>query len=343
MDDRRPTIADVAQQAGVSKGLVSFAFNDRPGVAPDTRDRIMAVAREMGWRPRPNARSLSTRRSSALGLVVRRAPEVLSSDPFFPAFIAGVETVLTEVNQVLVLSLVPDEAAELRTYRTLVADARVDGVFLTDLRCTDRRLELLAELGLPAVTLGHPDIDSALPAVSLDDAPGVAASVEHLMGLGHRRIGYIAGDSTMVHARRRREAFVAAMKQAGQMPDRIEQTDFSPHQGGRATETLLDSAQPPTAIVYASDPMAIAGIGVAHQRGLRVPIDLSVIGFDGTDLGRHIFPTLTTVVADPLTWGHQAAAVLLQLVATGTVSDFELPPAQLVIRESTRSPAIVTA
>ena len=118
---------------------MSFVFNDRPGVAPQTRERILAAAKDMGWRPRPSARSLSTRRSFALGLVVRRDASVMTADSFFPAFIAGVESVLADEGQVLVLSVVP-EATEPSTYRTLASDHRVDGVFLTDLRRADSRL-----------------------------------------------------------------------------------------------------------------------------------------------------------------------------------------------------------
>ncbi len=338
MVDRRPTIADVAKQAGVSKGLVSFVFNERPGVAPKTRERIIAVAQEMGWRPRPNARSLSIRRSFALGLVVRRQPQVLSTDPFFPAFMAGVETVLGGAGQVLVLSLVPDEETEVHTYRTLHTDARVDGVFLTDLRRADLRLALLAEIGLPAVTIGRHEAEQPFPAVNLDDAPGVAETVAHLYGLGHRRIAYVAGDVELVHGRRRRASFLAAMQQLGCPTDMVVNTDFTAGQAMIATTTLLDLAEPPTAIAYASDLMAIAAIGVMHQRGLDVPGDISVAGFDGIDLGRHVFPTLTTVMADPVSWGQEAAQVLLQLVSSGAGEDRELPAAELVVRNSTSAP-----
>ena len=183
MAERRPTIADVARRVGVSKTLVSFVFNNRPGVASETRERILATAKEMGWRPRPRARSLSIRRSFALGLVLRRDASVLTADSFFPAFIAGVETVLADEGQVLVLSVVP-EVTELGTYRTLARDHRVDGVILTDLRRDDTRLPLLVELGLPAVTLGRPDSALDFPCVDLDDRPGVEQTVEHLRALG---------------------------------------------------------------------------------------------------------------------------------------------------------------
>ncbi|MCW2811789.1 MAG: LacI family transcriptional regulator, partial [Friedmanniella sp.] len=327
MGDRRPTIADVAREAGVSKGLVSFVFNNRPGVAPQTRERIMAAAHSLGWRPRPDARSLSIRRSAALGWVVRREPQTLATDPFFAAFMAGAEGVLAPQGQILVLSLVPDAVSERAAYEAFAADARVDGVFLTDLRIADPRLALLVELDIPAVTIGHPDVVSHAPAVNLADAPGVSASVAHLVGLGHRRICLVGGDVAMLHGVRRGQAFRQAMDDAG-LPDApVIDTDFSAAAAAAATERLLAAADPPTAIVYASDLMAIAGLGVAHQRGLRVPADLSVVGFDGSELARHVFPALTTVVADPVAWGRAAAEVLLRLVRDGKAESVELPPA----------------
>lgn len=335
---RRPTIADVAQRAGVSKGLVSFVFNDRPGVAPQTRERIVVAARELGWTPSATARSLSTRRSLALGLVVRRPTQVLVADPFFPAFIAGIETVLNRSGQVLVLSMVADEEAELRTYRTLVTDRRVDGVFLTDLRYRDPRLALLVELELSAVTIGRPEGESPFPAVNLDDDQGVRQSVEHLVELGHRRLAYVAGDLEMLHGRRRRTSFVTAMRAAGLPADQIIDTDFSPGQAGAATARLIELPVAPTAIIYASDPMAVAGMALLQRHGRLIPEQVSVTGFDGSDLASHLHPPLTTVAADPVAWGSAAAEVLLRLIADGEATDVELPAAQLVVGGSTGPP-----
>ena len=337
-DSSKVTIADVAREAGVSKGLVSFALNDRPGVSAETRARILEVAGTLGWTPSLRARSLSSKRSFALGLVIARDPEVLGSDPFFTSFIAGVETILAPQGLALVLSVVPDEPTELQTYRTLVADGRVDGVFLSDLRRDDARIPCLAELGLPAVTLGRPDQPSPFPAVSIDDTDGVAESVRHLVELGHRRIAHVAGSPAMLHGGRRRDAFSAAMRAAGLGNGQIVETDFSIAAGADATRALLGQPERPTAIVFASDPMAIAGIGVAQELGVSVPDELSITGFDDIEFARYVYPALTTVGATPMVWGRTAATTLLGLIRTGSAADVELPAARLIIRGSASAP-----
>ena len=338
MSEPKVTIADVAREAGVSKGLVSFALNDRPGVSAESRVRILEIAERLGWTPSLRARSLSTRRSFALGLVIARDPEVLGSDPFFPSFIAGVETVLAPQGLALVLSVVPDEKTEMRTYRSLVSDGRVDGVFLSDLRHNDPRIPLLQELGLPAVTLGRPDTESPFPCISVDDTPGVAETVRYLVSLGHRRIAHVAGSPALLHGSRRRAAFDTALREAGLPAGQSIETDFSVAAGADAARRLLTQDSPPTAIVFANDPMAIAGLGVAHELGLRVPDDVSITGFDDIDFTRYVYPALTTVRTAPSDWGRAAGRTLLDLMEHGTAPDVDLPAGRLVIRGSAGTP-----
>lgn len=335
---KRPTIADVARRAGVSKGSVSFALNGRPGLAQATVDKILAAADELGWRPSNRARSLSVSKAFALGLVITRDPAVLSSDPFFSAFIAGVESVLSTQGQALVLQVVAD-GSEADGYRRLAQDARVDGVILSDLRHDDPRIDLLVELGLPAVTLNRPDGASPFPAVTLDDRPGTVAVVEHLLGLGHTRIAHVAGPPAFVHATARSTAFVETLAAAGLAPVAVEAGDFTAAGGIEATRRLLALPEPPTAIVYANDRMAIAGLGAAQAAGLTVPDDLSVAGFDDSELAEYVHPGLTTVRADPFQFGVAAARTLNRVVDGDTdVPDVELPPAELVVRRSTSAP-----
>lgn len=332
------TINDVARVAGVSKGLVSLALNGRRGVSDDTRERILTAAKDLGWNPSPAARGLSTRRAYALGLVLRRLPRTIEVDPFFAAFIAGVETVLAERGQVLVLTVVPDHDAEVRAYERLVADKRVDGFLLTDLLADDTRIGLIERLGSFAVSLGSPAGGSAFPVISRAYDAAIDALVDHLTGLGHTRIAHVSGDERMLHGLHRRERFEQAMHKARLEPIIIP-TDYSPEQGAEATKTLLGLSEPPTAIVFGNDPMAIAGMGVALERGLRLPDDLSITGLDGSQIGTYIYPALTTIDNDPAGWGIAAATALLRLVEDSEPADVALPPAELVVRASTAPPA----
>lgn len=330
----RHTINDVARAAGVSKGAVSLAFNNRPGLSPVTRERILAAARELGWTPSPRARALSVSRALAVGLVVARPPETLRSDPFFPSFIAGVESELSEHGYALLLQVVPEHDAEHQSYRRLSNEGRVDGVFVTDLYVDDTRPALLAELGLPAVIVGPALAEPFWPAVGVDDAPGIAAAVEHLIGLGHTRIAHVAGPPEMVHGRSRREAWAAALHRAGLPEGPCVDSDFSAEAGAAATRELLDLADPPTAIVYANDLMAIAGLAVAASRGIDVPGRLSITGYEDTELGAHVQPPLTSVCSDVIGWGRAAARRLLDLIDQRPPSDVSLPPPTLVVRAS---------
>ena len=333
----RPTIRDVARRAGVSKGTVSFALNGRPGVAEQTRQRILEAARALGWTPSHRARALSASRAFAVGLVLARPPELLGADPFFPAFIAGVERTLSDRGQALVLQVVP-ESDEEASYRRLAADGRVDGVFLLDLRVNDGRIALLEELQMPAVTIARPDVPSGYPALLVDDRPGIAAAVTHLVELGHRRIAHVAGPGHFLHGTVRRGAWERAVADAGLPTGMVVESDFSAAGGAQATRVLLEDVHRPTAIVYANDLMAIAGLSVALEYRVNVPGQLSVTGFDNSELAGYVTPPLTSVRTDPFGWGRTAARALLDLIDGGTTDDIPIQPAQLVVRASTAPP-----
>ncbi|MDQ3456339.1 MAG: substrate-binding domain-containing protein, partial [Actinomycetota bacterium] len=283
------------------------------------------------------ARALSTSRAGAFGLVIARSPVILSEDAFFPAFIAGVEAELQPSGYALVLQVVK-QAQELDGYRRLVRDRRVDGVFLTDLRTRDRRIPLLESLSMPAVTLNRLKAGSPFPAISLDDTPAVTAAVRHLVGLGHRDIAHVAGPAGYVHGAARRAAWERALNEAGLPPGPLVQGHFSARGGALATRRLLDLPSPPTAIVYASDIMAIAGLAAAREHGLDVPRDVSIVGFDDTPLAAHVHPALTTARADVLGWGRAATRALTALAAGHEQPDVDCPPAKLILRDSTGPP-----
>lgn len=333
------TISDVARAAGVSKGAVSYALNGQAGVSEETRKRILSAAKELGWRPSLRARSLSSSKAYALGLVLARNPRLLGTDPFFPSFIAGIETTLADRGYSLVLTVAAKQGAEEASYRRLVHEGRVDGVILSDVRTDDPRIGLLLELGLPAVTLNRPTAASPFPAVCMDDTEGISSAVQHLVDLGHTRIAHIGGAQHYIHGLSRRSAWANTLERNGLEADLFVEADFGAQQGTEATARLLQLDRKPTAIVYANDIMATAGLSYLHQQGLRVPADVSITGYDNTEFAQYLNPALTSIGSDPLLWGSTAAQVLLnQLEGKHDGQDIILPAPQLIIRSSTAEP-----
>ena len=336
---RRSTIEDVARLAGVSKGAVSVAMSGQPGVADATRVRISEAARTLGWRPSVHARALLASRSFALGLVISKAPDLLATDPFFPAFIAGVESILASRGLALVLQVVDgDPEREAASYRRLAHEGRVDGVLLTDLRIDDPRIPLLTELDLPAVAVGRPASDCPFRWIDTDDREGVHQAVRHLIARGHRRIAHVGGAPGYVHSEARRRAWEDEMHANGLEPRYFMEGDFTGDSGAAATRRLLAVRPRPTAIVYANDLMAIAGMSVAMDAGLALPDQLSVVGFDDIPIAAHVRPALTTVRQDASDWGRAAALSLVALVDGEPLPAVTLTKVTFVERASTSAP-----
>lgn len=330
----RPTIADVARCAGVSKSSVSLALNGRTGVSEATRLRIVAIADELGWRPSARGKALSESRALAIGLILARDAAHLAADPFFPQLLSGIESELSGSGYVLVLSVVSDERTELATYTRLARDGRIDGVLLTDARSDDPRYALAAELGLEAVVIGHPDPASGMPAVTSDQRTAVARAVGKLVALGHRRIAHISGPASLVHSAERFAAWRDALLAAGLAPGGYVESDFTYDGGAAATRTLLAETDPPTAILYSNDLMAIGGLGVARELGVRVPEDLSIIGFDDIPSAGHVHPSLTTIRQDFVHAGVAATRRLLERLEGRPITPVHLPDPQLIVRAS---------
>src|SRR5229473_1973847 len=190
---KRPTIADIARRAGVTKAAVSFALNGQPGVSAATRERILAIAEEIGFQPNSAARALSDGRAGAFGLIIDRPPNMLGIEPWFMQLVAGIQAELSGDHAALLFSTAEDQAAEIAMYRSWWAQRRVDGVFLVDLQINDQRVPVLEELRMPAVVIGTPLGAGSLTAVWQDDAAGIISAVEYLVGLGHRRIARVTG------------------------------------------------------------------------------------------------------------------------------------------------------
>ncbi len=331
---KRPTIADVARQAGVTKAAVSFALNGQPGVSAATRERILAIADEVGFKPSSAARALSDGRAGAFGLIIDKPARTLGIEPYFTQLISGIQDELSQRHVMLLFTHAEDQAAEIEMYRTWWAQRKVDGVFVVDLQVRDRRIGVLTELGMPAVVVGTPRGAGRLPAVWQDDRAATEAVVGHLAGLGHRRIARIGGFPRYWHSKLRTDALAEVAGAAGLQAVSVA-ADYTAEHGAEATQNLLKQAEPPTAILYDNDVMAVAGLGAAQRMGVRIPADLSIIAWGDSALCELVHPSVTALRWDTVEAGAQAAR-LLNLAAEGAeVGSYQEGPPQLMVREST--------
>lgn len=333
---RRITIGDVASRAGVAISSVSAALNDRPGVSEATRDRIRAVAEELGFVASLRAKSLSAKRAFAIGLVIHRSAGVLEADPFFGAFIAGVERASAARGHALVLQIAEDEAEEIRRYRELAASHRVDGVILNETTDPDPRIGLIQELGLAAVCV-NVSPGCPFPAVRQGSAPGVAEIAGHLVDLGHRNIAHVSGPPAYVHTREREAAWRSSLIAAGLAPGPVFSGDFTYEAGRQAAEAWLSLRDRPTAVMCVTDLCAIGFMLRVQEAGVVIPDEVSVAGFDGIAMGTYVRPNLTTVQGTPRRLGEAIATLLLDALGQqgGKPPDIELPPGRMVVRGST--------
>ena len=332
---KRPTIADIAREAGVSIGAVSYALNGMPGVSPSTRQRIIDIADEIGWRPSIAARSLSVARAHAVGLVLARPARTLGVEPFFMQFIAGLEVELSARGNALLLQVVDSHDNAAKATSAWWAERRVDGVIVTDLCQKDSRIPLIEKLGIPAVLVGRPRPDSTLPAVWSDDAAAVTAAVDYLVSLGHRRIARVAGLAALDHTQIRTAAFRSAMDKHGLPAAEVVDTDYTWEQGAHVTRTLLARDDRPTAITYDNDLMAIAALGVAREMGVLVPEQLSILAGDDSQLCALVHPGLTALSRDIAAYGSHAARTLIAAIEHQQAESYQDATANLLIRAST--------
>lgn len=333
----RVTISDIARRAGVTSGAVSLAINGKPGVSDITRARILRIADEMRWRPNHAAKTLRGQSPHSIGLVLTRPEEVVGEEVFFTKFLAGVQSVLSQRGYSLQLQMATDLASETAIHADWIANGRVDGILVLDPRVDDPRVAALLELGLPAVIVGGDQDGAALTSVRTDDGQFMRVVFDHLLALGHQRIGYITGDQSFAHIRRRIAAFTDYTLESGIWGITLA-ADFVPQQAKEATRKLMSSPKGPTALIFDSEVMAIAGMATLSELGFAVPGDVSVLSWEDSATCRVLHPTLTALNRDAAALGRQAATGMLRLLDREP-ADEPAVVASVVPRESTAPPA----
>ncbi len=346
MGTDRPTLDTVAKAAGVSRMTVSNAYNRPDQLSAATRERVLAVAAELGYGgPDPAGRSLRRGRTGTVGVVITESLSYAFTDPGLVAFLRGVADELSPAGRAMLLA--PMSGAD--DPASVVRDAIVDAFIICSLQDDDEAVAVIKGRGLPFVTVGNPKVKGH-PWTGVDNVAASAMAADHLLGLGHQRLAVVAVPPVMalepqgpvVVSRRgftqRGTGFVEAARRAG-VDDVavVEAGTNSTEAGAEAAAPLLAQRRRPTAVFAVSDALALGVLGAAADAGLHVPGDLSVVGFDGIDEGAYSRPPLTTVSQDLRDQGRRAAAAVLSLVEGGSPRLGKVHP-ELVVRASTGAP-----
>jgi LacI family transcriptional regulator len=306
----KPTINDVARLAGVSKKTVSRVINRSPLLNGDTRAKVEAVIADLGYVPNVQARALALRRNFLLGLIHDNpnAQMVMNVQ-------AGILEAIRDTEfELIVRPIDRGSSTMLADVRNFLERQRLYGVLILPPVSENEMLaDLCRELDIRYVRMGSTALDTPEHTVASNDCDVVTEAVNHLISLGHRRIGLIAGPHGFRSARERRKGFESALSAAGIKLPRslIADGNYTFESGQAAADRLLDLSPRPTAIFASNDEMAAAAMHAARRRGMEIPKDLSIIGFDDTAIASHIWPPMTTVHWPIVSMGRSAALKLL--------------------------------
>lgn len=330
---RRVTLADVGARAGVDTSVVSRVINNDPilNIRPETRDRVLGALRELGYRPHAAARSLRTAHTGTVGLFL---PDF--ANPVYAEIITGAEAAAASRGYVLVTGSSSAAGVTPQTYLDLLGQGRVDGLLLAGATLSADAQEALGSFGLPYLSLNR-RIPGSRRFVILDDERAARLAVEHLVNLGHVRIGHLAGPEGADTARRRRKGYLAAVTAAGltQNPTWVVAADYTPQGGVLGMTALLERADRPTAVVVSNVASAIGALSAARACAMRIPEDVSVVTIHDSPLADFVAPPLTAVRMPLERLGRRAVDLLLTLGPDEPVEDIVSGPIELIVRSST--------
>jgi len=336
---RPPTIRDVAARAGVSHQTVSRVINDSPRVTEATRERVLSAIRDLAYVPSPMARGLTTNQTRSIGVV---ADDV--SDHFFARVVAGAEAEARRRGYYLMIGSVEPDDEEIG-YLRLMLERRVEALILArpSVPLDEADLDAARSAGVPLVAVGSSDLQG-VPVVDVDNRQGGYDATRHLLEAGHRRIATIVGPAGWPSAAARFEGHRQALREAGVADDQqlvAHAADWGLESGQAAAAALLERGADFTALFAHSDLIALGAIRGLRDAGLRVPDDVSVVGYDDLPVAAYVEPALTTVHQPMGEVGARAAGIVLDRIAGGAEPEpaTQLLPAVLVARESVAPPS----
>jgi DNA-binding LacI/PurR family transcriptional regulator len=333
---KRVTLEDVARLAGVSRATGSRVVNGSPKVNPQARQAVEDAIASLGYVPNRAARSLMTRRSDSIGVIIPTPNARLFGDPFLLLFLNGIGTALAERDMQLLL-LIAQSGEEEKRLEQYVSAGHIDGVVLTALRMDDPLPERLAARGVPVVVNGRPAGGALASYVDADSRGGAKAATAHLIGQGRRRVATITGALDMSAARERLQGYRDAIAEAGLRvdPDLEATGDFTRDGGGLAMIQLLERRPDLDGLFVASDTMAVGALRELQVAGRRIPEDVAIVSFDDQPVAATTVPPLSSVRHPIEDMSREMVRLLLHTIDTGDFTPAQVTfPTTLVVRES---------
>ncbi len=330
---RRITIREIAHEAKVSTATVSRALNAPEKVAEETRQAVMAVIERHHFVMDGVAMSLASRRTRTIGLII---PTITNS--IYASSTQAIQQCAQASGYAVLVGVSEFDAGQEASLIRRLLERRVDGLILTGTTRASALYETLKRNGLPFILTWQPSEESELPSVAFDNFAAARLAMDHLIRLGHRRIGLICGRSEANdRALARRLAYEAAMRGLGVAEAEwlIFERDFEFIEGRTAMHRMLDHRLPPTAVFCANDIQAIGALSECQARGVKVPDEMSLIGFDDLPISQYLSPQLTSIRVPASQMGYLAAEKLLAWIASGEAPESEVLPVTLVERDTT--------
>lgn len=334
---KRSSLEDVARKAGVSRSTVSRVINNDPNVKLETRERVLKVIEEERYNPNAVARSMVTGRTQVIGVVVPHEYHIFFNDPYyFPALLEGVSSTTTQRDYAMLLWVRQSGEDEGIFYRRILQNGLMDGVIIASASTKNPLVSYLAEMGIPLAMVERPGFhEDQVCYVTVDNGSATRGVVEHLIGLGRRRIGIIAGTEDNMDGQERLESFRRAMHDAGLPNDLVVNGEFQRREAYEAAKILI--AQQVDAIFACSDMMAQGAYEALQEAGRRIPDDVAVVGFDDLPTAVRLRPPLTTVRQPLREKGAVATSLLLDVIERKvTEAQHVVLPTELIIRASTQ-------
>ncbi len=339
------TIRELAKRSGVSVATVSRVFNGYPDVSDRTRKRVFEMARELDYAPSAAARTLVTKRSHVVGIVLDTGAEHPDlQHPFFQEVLVALKRRLGAAGYDLLLYATErpgNDSATPQSYLTRSRSHRVDGVVLMGVDAREAEVQALTTARIPCVAVDVDLVGRRAGYVMSDNIGGAREAVRHLHALGHERIAIISGPTATRPGADRLLGYRSELEHLGlgYRDEYVEEGDFYPESGYTAMCGLLDLSEPPTAVFAASDLMAAGAMRAAQERKVAVPADVSLVGFDDIQLAALMQPALTTVRQDKAGLGNAAADALTRIIDVADAAPAGVTlPVELVIRASTGAP-----